>query len=232
MPVPRFLFKARIAALPCSSPVCLLMVLALSFHSGQAQQQTSKEAGRNQDEAIKLKAHLVTLDVMVKDNKGKYITDLKAQDFAVSENGVPQVVEFFDPPLASGGGTGTPGTTEATRSSKPGVGPSNILSLVLDGATTDLTNMKQVREGTLKYIRERITDTDTVAVFGVSTDLRLLQPFTRDKAKLIMAVENAYLLTASNKNLEQTHLAEDIERARTEAGGAGASLFQDRKSVV
>jgi VWFA-related protein len=222
VPVPRFPFKARIAALPWSSPVWVLVVLALTFHSGQAQQQTSKEAGRNQDEAIKLKAHLVTLDVIVKDNKGKYITDLKAQDFAVSENGVPQVVEFFDPPLASGGGTGTPGTTEATRSSKPGVGPGNILSLVLDGATTDLTNLKQVREGMLKYIRERITDTDTVAVFGVSSDLRLLQPFTRDKAKLMSAVENAYLLTASNKNLEQTHLAEDIERARTEASGAGA----------
>jgi VWFA-related protein len=219
--VPRFFFKTRIAGLPWSSPVCLLMVLAVSFQAGQAQ-QTSKEARKNQDEAIKLKTHLVTLDVMVKDNKGKYVTDLKAQDFAVSENGVPQVVEFFDPPLVSGGETGIPGATEATRSSKPSGGPSNILSLVLDGATTDLTNLKQVREGTLKYIRERITTTDTVAVFGVSTDLRLLQPFTQDKAKLISAVENAYLLTASNKNLEQSHLAEDIERAR-EAAGAGAT---------
>ncbi|HTG15572.1 MAG TPA: hypothetical protein VK747_09930, partial [Blastocatellia bacterium] len=133
MLVLRFSFKARIEALPWSSIVCLLMVLAVSLQSGQAQQQTSKEAGRNQDEAIKLKAHLITLDVMVKDNKGKYIIDLKAQDFAVSENGVPQVVEFFDPPLASGGEPGMPGTTEATRSSKPRSGPGNILSLVLDG---------------------------------------------------------------------------------------------------
>jgi VWFA-related protein len=81
--------------------------------------------------------------------------------------------------------------------------------------------MKQVREGVLKYIRERIADTDTVAVFGVSTDLRVLQPFTQDKQKLSAAVENAWLLTGSNKNLEQARLAEDIDRTRSEVAGAG-----------
>jgi VWFA-related protein len=66
-----------------------------------------------------------------------------------------------------------------------------------------------------------VAETDTVAVLGVSTDLRVLQAFTQDKQKLIAAVENAYLLTASNKNLEQTHLAEDIERTRSELAGSG-----------
>jgi VWFA-related protein len=84
-----------------------------------------------------------------------------------------------------------------------------------------VTNLKQVREGTLKYIRERLTDTDAVAVFGVSTDLQLLQPFTNDKAKLIAAVDSAYLLAGSNKNLERSQVTQDIERARADSVGPG-----------
>jgi VWFA-related protein len=195
------------------------VLLAVFFQPGQAQSQKSKDGQKNQDEAIKLKTNLTALDVMVKDNKGKYMTDLKAEDFTVFENGVRQTVNFFDPPLA--GGEGNQPNAAPVQSVKSSGRPTNIMSLILDGATTDLINMKQVREGVLKYIRERITETDTVAVFGVSTDLRVLQPFTQDKQKLVAAVENAWLLTGSNKNLEQTHLAEDIERTRSELAGSG-----------
>jgi VWFA-related protein len=197
----------------------LLVALAVFFRPAQAQSQKSKDGQKNQDEAIKLKTNLTALDVMVKDNKGKYITDMKAEDFTIFENGVRQTVDFFDPPLA-GGERHQPNAAPVQSVKSSGL-PTNIMSLILDGGTTDLTNMKQVREGVIKYIRERIAETDTVAVFGVSTDLRVLQPFTQDKQKLIAAVENAWLLTGSNKNLEQTHLAEDIERTRSELAGSG-----------
>jgi len=216
----RFSFGGSIKTLLRCLPIVLLGMLAVFFQPAQAQSQKSKDPQKKQDEAITLKTHLVTLDVMVKDSKGKYITDMKADDFTVFENGVRQIVDFFDPPLA-GGERNQPNADAVQRPVKPSSRPTNILSLILDGATTDLTNMREVREGILKYIREQVTETDTVAVFGVSTDLRVLQPFTQDKQKLIAAVENAYLLTASNKNLEQTHLAEDIERTRSELAGAG-----------
>ena len=51
-----------------------------------------------------------------------------------------------------------------TKSNEPLTNP---ISLVLDGATTDQTNFKQVREGTLKYIQERLTEKDAVAVFAL-----------------------------------------------------------------
>lgn len=198
--------------------IAVLMVLAVSSLPAQAQSQKSKEGQKSQDETIKLKANLTALDVMVKDGKGRYITDLKSEDFSIFENGVRQTVEFFDPPLIDGKRQSSEAEGKSVKSSGM---PTNIMSLILDGGTTDLTNMKQVREGVLKYIRERITDTDTVAVFGVSSDLRVLQPFTQDKQKLSAAVENAWLLTGSNRNLEQAHLAEDIDRTRSELAGSG-----------
>ena len=199
------------------------LMLTIASRPSPAQTEKGKETRKGQDEAITLKAHLVSLDVIVKDGKGKYVTDLKPEDFTIIENGARQSIEFFDPPLAGDADHVRPPSADIATSVKPSGKPTNILSLVLDGATTDLTNMKQVREGMLKYIRERITDTDTVAVFGVSTDLKLLQPFTRDKARLIAAVENAYLLTASNKNLEQAQLAEGIDRARAAAGDSATT---------
>lgn len=205
--------------------IIALLLFLLNPLSVIAQAQ-SQEGKKNQDEVISLKAHLVNIDVMVKDKKGKYITDLKADDFTITENGMKQKVEFFDPPLAGPtlAGSNDSGQANSAVQPKPLATTGslrNIISLLLDGQTTELTNLKQVREGTIKYIRERITDTDTVAVFGVSNNLQLLQPFTHDKAKLIRAVEDAYTLTASNRNSERGQVAQDIERIRDELQSAG-----------
>lgn len=156
------------------------------------------------DDVVKVKSNLVNIDVIVKDKKGKYISDLKAEDFTISENGIPQKIEFFDAPLT------TPG---AVASSEPSAATRNYVSLVLDSQTTDVTNLKQVREGAIKYVREQVTDADAVAVLSVTTGLQMLQPFTQDKAKLIAAIENLGLSNQS-KNFEQKDLAGNIESLR------------------
>jgi VWFA-related protein len=216
----RFLFNTLAASAFWRSFTSLILIAVLCLGAAQGGPQENKDAQKNQDEVIRLKAHLVTLDVIVKDKKGKYVADLKADDFTVFENGVQQKIEFFDPPLAGGDKPSQPGVAVRTNP-LASAGLRNIISLVLDGQTTELANLKQVREGTIKYIGERIADTDTVAVFGVSNSLRLLQPFTQDKAKLISAVENAYTL-AANKNLERNDVAEQIARLREELSGAGS----------
>src|SRR5256714_10942559 len=157
---------------------------------------------------------------MVKDKKGKYIPDLKAEDFTIFENGVQQKAEFFDPPLA--GNHGTVGNVAVSIIGLPVSGslPRNIISLVLDGQTTDLTNLKQVREGTLKYIREQISESDTVALFAVTSGLQLLQPFTQDKARLISAVDKAYTASTSSKGFEQRDIAENIAKQRAALNGS------------
>ena len=180
---------------------------------------TPAQSPSNQDDTVKLKARLITMDVTVKDKRGKYITDLKADDFAVTENGVPQKVEFFDPPLAGGSVANPPQPADPAKPAVPSGAPTHVISLVLDGATTEQGNLKQVREGMLRYIRERVAPTDMVAIFAVTTDLRLLQPFTQDREKLVAAVGRTNDLTASNKNTELNQLARDIQQARDEMAG-------------
>ena len=199
---------------------CLFIILSIFLYAVQAQ---SQETQKNQDEAITLKAHLVTIDIMVKDKKGRSITNLEAEDFTVYENGVRQRVEFFEPPLARGMQAVKPNSDTQANPITSGGMPMNIISLVVDGSTTGLADMVHVRKGLIKYIQEQISDTDTVAIFGVSSGLQLLQPFTHDKSKLISAVEKSYASTTSAKNLERSDIAKEIGRLQTELSGLGGN---------
>jgi VWFA-related protein len=169
-------------------------------------------AAQQDDDVVKVKSNLVNIDVIVKDKKGKYIPDLKAEDFVVFENGVPQKIEFFDAPLA---GTNQP-TTAST--------PRNYVTLVLDSQTTDITNLKAVREGTIKYVREQITDGDTVALLSITNSLQLLQGFTQDKAKLLGALENLAIRSTS-KTSEQRDIAENINSLRDQLSGTSSGAI-------
>jgi VWFA-related protein len=218
----------------------LLCVLVVS-----AQSQEKKEPTKTTDnDVIKVTANLVSLDVIVKDKKGRVITDLKPEDFTVFENGVPQKIEFFDSTLTGGKKAGQP--TNATdrlgesagRESQRGVAPEskprntyglprNIISLVMDGQSTELSNLKHVRDGIVKYIRERITDSDSVAVFSISGDLQLWQPFTQDKAKLLAAVDKAYTSSIVSKTSEGRNLAENINSIRERLARAPKQIGPD-----
>lgn len=155
------------------------------------------------EDVVKVKSNLVNIDVIVKDKKGKYVSDLKAEEFTISENGVPQKIEFFDAPLSR------PDAVTASSESPP----RNYVSLVLDWQTTDITNVKQVREGAIKYVREQVTDADAVAILTVTNGLRMVQPFTQDKAKLIAALEG-FGASPDSKNFEQKDLAGNIDSIR------------------
>ena len=193
-----------------------LSALFLSFMPVPAQQKKETNKSADDDDVIKVTANLVSLDVIVKDKKGKAITDLKAEDFTVFENGVPQKIQFFDSTLTSGSeaGQSTAATGSRPKPRTPTGFPRNIIALVLDGQSTELANLKHVREGTMKYIRERISDTDSVALFSVSSGLQLLQPFTQDKAKLLAAVEKAYDSSTVSKTSEARDLSENISSIR------------------
>lgn len=175
------------------------------------------------DDVIKTKSNLVSIDVIVKDKKGKYVSDLKAEDFVITENGQPQKIDFFDAPLSKSE-TAKPGDTTvvvAPNAATPATTPRNYVALILDSQTTDITNLKAVREGAIKYVREQVTDADVVAILSVTHGLKMLQPFTQDKAKLIATLENLGT-GADSKNSESREIAENIANLRDFLGGANA----------
>ena len=205
-----------------------LVVVSLCFGSAFPQtQQQSKPQQKDDEEVVTVRSHLVNVDVTVKDKKGNFVNDLKAEDFEVFENGVRQKVEFFNPPLSgasttatvSGGEASRPGVAVASASRAQAGMPRNVISLVLDGLTTDTANMKRVRDGAVKYIKEQVTEGDEVALFAVTGGLQLLQPFTNDKAKLLAAVDRASNASTVSKGFEMRDIQENIAQLREKADG-------------
>jgi VWFA-related protein len=204
-----------------------LITSALLLAALPVQTQDKKQPASAEQDVIKVTSNLVNLDVIVRDKNGKAITDLKPEDFTVSENGVPQKIEFFDSTLTSNSNeaakpNGTVSTEPGPR--PPGGFPRNIIALVLDGQSTEAANSNHVRAGMVKYIRERISDNDSVALFSISSGLQLLQTFTQDKAKLIAAVERAYYSSTTSKTSEARGFSEDIG-AKREQIAAGPQLI-------
>lgn len=202
-----------------------LVAASLAFGPAlaRAQQGAQQQKQADDEEVVKVRSHLVNVDVSVKDKKGNYVNDLKADDFTVYENGVRQKVEFFNPPLAggaaspAGGEASQPAAAVAPAPRAQAGTPRNIISLVLDGMTTDQANMKRVRDGAVKYIKEQVKEGDAVALFAVTGGLQLLQPFTGDKEKLLAAVDKASAVSTSSKGVEMRDIQETIARERDAA---------------
>ncbi len=55
----------------------------------------SQQASSSDEDVIRIETSLVTSDVLVTDRQGRPVRDLKATDFAVSEDGVPQQIGHF-----------------------------------------------------------------------------------------------------------------------------------------
>ncbi len=197
------------------------------------------------DDVVRVKSNLVNIDVIVKDKKGKYVSDLKPEDFVITENGLPQKIEFFDAPLSKSDTAKSGVTVVEAPTTTSATAPRNYVSLVLDSQTTDLTNLKQVREGAVRYVREQVTDADAVAILSVTNGLRMLQSFTQDKAKLIATLEK--LGSADSKSFENKDIGENIANLRdflnsasstpstgitTNAGGAAAARVMLAQTVL
>jgi len=215
-------FLGKFLCLLVSGSMCLTLVVTAQ----QQEKQQTKKPG-DEDDIIKVNANLVNLDVTVKDKKGKAVTDLKAEDFTISENGARQTIEFFDSTLSAKNSDAQPASADSaasgsgvvTTTSRSGI-PRNIVSLVLDGQSTESTNLKPVRDGIVKYIRERITSSDSVALFAIAGGLQLLQPFTQDKERLISAVEQAANISTGAKTSEQRDLNASIAALRDQLASA------------
>lgn len=136
----------------------------------------------------------VSVDVVVRDGKGRLVTDLVATDFEVLEDGVPQAIDrFVAPPEVRGEGygavAGPPRGSDATAvavPSPPVAPPPATIAFVFDRLSTEgrLAAQRAVREA----MREK-RPADVAGVFSVEATLVVLQDFTADPEKILAAAE-------------------------------------------
>lgn len=121
---------------------------------GTGQQQPSFRAG----------VELVSLNVIVTESGGKYVTDLNQEDFNVFEDGVKQDVTFF------------------TKTNLP-----IALALLLDTSASMDVKLSTAQEAAIGFAR-KLREQDLAEVVDFDSRVVVLQPFTNNAAELESAI--------------------------------------------
>ena len=138
---------------------------------------------------IHASADLVIVDVVVSDAKHGAVRHLTPADFTVLEDGHPQTLKAFEehapgPPPPPASMPKLPPGMFTNYTPAPPAGALNIL--LLDKLNTPMEAQATVRDEVLKYLKEVPTGTH-MAIFTLTTELRMLQGFTSD-TELLRAI--------------------------------------------
>jgi len=172
----------------------LSFLLLLALWSGAGPQSSAQTGGQSDSTVIRVTSHLILVDVVATDSKGVPISDLKREDFSLTEDGRPQKVSqfsFYQGRLERPTPVAASAEEEAASivSNRPRFtvnGPLNVL--LLDGLNTNVRDQKYARDQMLKFL-EKLPADRPVAVFALGMKLYLLQDFTTDPTLLKAAIK-------------------------------------------
>ena len=133
------------------------------------------------DQVVKLKADLVTIDATVTDKDGNFIRDLKAEDFTVYEDGVPQKLDVFE-------------ANEAAALTRP------LAVVVLIDASgsikpEEIQRQREATESFMKLVRPE----SLFSVVAFNSETRVLQDFTSEPKKISAAFQKIGEVTGSSR---------------------------------
>ena len=148
-------------------------------------QQPAAPAPAAQTSTVKTTVEEVLLDVIVRDKKGKPITDLKPEELTVIDNGVPQTLSGFR--LVRGAEaisqTGATTTLDPLRQLR-------LVTLAFE-PLGEIDQRKMARSAAIDLISGEQGTNVYYSVVAINTRLLVLQPFTKDKEALTRAIERA-----------------------------------------
>jgi len=134
-----------------------------------------------QDDVVKLKADLVTIDATVTDKDGNFIRNLKADDFTVYEDGVPQKLDFFE-------------ASEQAALTRP---LAVVVAIDTSGSIKpeEIARQRLATENFMRLVRPE----SVFAVIAFNTETRVLQDFTSDARKVSAAFQKIGEVTGSSR---------------------------------
>ncbi len=171
------------------SPACCiaLMGLAVSLPA-----QTAAPVTNTPISTLRMNSRAVLVDVIVTDKSGKAVTGLKRNAFAVTEQGKPQTISFFEE-----NGTAPPAHPVEMPKLPPDVftnfspfpQPAAVNVLLLDSLNTGMESQSMVHAQAMKFLMSAKPGTRS-AIFTMGLALHFIQGFNDDPAVLAAALNN------------------------------------------
>jgi VWFA-related protein len=165
----------------------LLALLFLSVYS-QTNSSNQPQEVLHSDQTLRTNTRLVVVDVVATDSKGQPVTDLKAADFTVLEDGKPQKISGFNFEHPGGAPQMVQINLPPSVVTNAPRFQSNSLNVILfDTVNGDFAEHAYARDQLLKFLNSAELGRP-VAIFALQTQLKLLHDFTTDNKALSESV--------------------------------------------
>jgi len=180
----------------------------------------TKPEEKPEDQRIKVRTELMEVRAVVTDRDGRIVENLAKDDFELLENGQPQEISFFSvsqveserSESAAVKETGEPERATGQRPIKERLSepPVRTTLLYVDSLHLSFTSLNSVKQALRRFINERLTEQDMVALATSGQTLGLAQQFTRNKQILNYAIEQIRLGPVRFESLFTPYLAADV----------------------
>ena len=219
-------------------PLSLIISVALTVFPLLA--QSPPQAQKPPDEVLRVGAEEVLLDLIVRDKKGRPVSDLKAGDIEIYEDGVRQTVSSFrsvnrtaEAMVESAKGTATANSTPGTPKTADLTRQINLVSFVFERLSPD--GRRNAKMAALEFLKEDYGPNVMVAIFSLDQRLNVVQSFTSDRERIKAAIERVVGMAPSAFASESQKIKQELEnftKADATAAQSSAAVGQGGASTV
>ena len=172
------------------------LIVACSFAASQvAAPPSNSQSAQAETFVVRINVNLVQVDAVVTDSKGKPVTDLKADDFEVFQDGKAQTITSFSyvsegvkPAVAPVPAKSAPTAVPPPLPMKPSQ-VKRVIALVVDDLGLSPSSIAQVHSALKRFVEHDIQPGDVVAVMRTAAGVGALQQFTTDRRLLYAAID-------------------------------------------
>ncbi len=161
--------------------------------NGSAQEQKPTDRQQDPGPAVRIETELVQIDVVVEDEKGQLVRNLKREDFQLTEDGKVQSLSYFSVGTASrparwlkGDRTAVPASGGTATESVIDTG--RYLVLAIDDLHLSPGSLLTAKQALQRFIDQQISTSDQTSLITTSGTLGLYQQFTNERDLLRRAV--------------------------------------------
>src|SRR5262245_27017466 len=177
------------------SRTAVVVLLVLFLFSVAAAQEVDP------DDVIRVKTTLVNSPVLVIGRDGKFVPNLRREDFEVFENGVKQEITYFAP-----------------------VNNPFTVAILIDTSRSALFDLEDIQDAAIAFV-DKMRPKDRALVVSFSSDVKVLTEVTSDREALRNAIRNARP-GGSSRVYDAIHFALANRLARLQ-GRTALILFTD-----
>src|SRR5205085_10488817 len=185
------------SAAPLPGPARFALWLCLLLSATGARAQQTQPTPIPSDEIIRVSTELVQTDVIVFDKQGRFVDNLRAEDFELRVDNKPQTVSFFErvkagsvneeAQLAAARGGRAGSAADGSAAVRP-LDRGRTIFFFIDDLHLSFESVKRTQGMLTRFVEEQLGQNDQCAIVTASGQVGFLQQLTDEKQVLREAV--------------------------------------------